>query len=65
MSISLPEKTSHAIKTSLQYVSFCEIDSFPLGVFSILYIDLHMLKGNGNTACVDKIQISDKVFGNV
>ncbi len=30
------------------YGSFCEIDAFPLGVFSIRNFNLRNLKGNGN-----------------
>ncbi len=30
------------------YGSFCEIDTFPLGIFSILNFNLRNLKGNGN-----------------
>ncbi len=32
------------------YVSFCKIDTFPLGVFSISDLNLRNLKGTGNTA---------------
>ncbi len=46
----LPEKTPHAsVKTFFAiYGSFCEIDAFPLGVFSIFNFNLRNLKGNGN-----------------
>ncbi len=34
----------------MQYMGFfCEIDVFPLGVFSIRNFNLRNLKGNGNT----------------
>ncbi len=39
------------------YGSFCEIDAFPLGVFSIRNFNLHNLKGNGNAP-------SDSLDGN-
>ncbi len=48
----LPEKTPHAsVKKNFFaiYRSFCEIDAFPLGVFSIRNFNLRNLKGNGNT----------------
>ncbi len=47
--IELPEKPPHAsVKTFLRYRSFCEIDPFQLGVFSIRNFILRNLKGNGN-----------------
>ncbi len=49
--LELPEKLPHAsIKIFFAiYGSFCEIDVFPLGVFSIFNFNLRNLKGNGNT----------------
>ncbi len=45
-------KASHvSVKTFFAiYVSFCKIDTFPLGVFSICDFNLRNLKGNGNAA---------------
>ncbi len=44
----LPEKPPHAsAKTCSAIWEFCEIDVFPLGVFSIFNFNLRNLKGNG------------------
>ncbi len=49
----LPENPPHASEKKKNvfaiYRSFCEIDAFPLGVFSIGNFNLRYLKGNGNT----------------
>ncbi len=43
------------------YGSFCEIDAFPLGVFSIRNFRLRNLKGNGNEPCGTMVYINSTV----
>ncbi len=49
----LPEKP-RAYKLFAIHGSFCEIDVFPLSVFSVCNFSLRNLKGNGNAASSDK-----------